>query len=82
MSEKKAFVAGAIINKGPAASAAAGGDNYSYVSTRLSSIAHHLVAFPATTASDQRSVRHGTVDTAAQLHMCKRKDVRRKMRVF
>ena len=54
---------------GKAASAAAGDDNHSCVSTRLSPIARHPVAFSATAALDQRSVRHGTVDTAAQLHV-------------
>ena len=62
MSEKKAFTAGAIIHEGPAASAAAGDDNYSCASTCLSSITRHPVAFSATAALDQRSVHHGTVD--------------------
>ena len=31
----------------------------------------HPVAFSATATLDQRRVRHGTVDTAAQLHVCK-----------
>jgi hypothetical protein len=31
----------------------------------------HLVAFSATASLDQRRVHHGTVDTAAKLHVCK-----------
>ena len=61
--EKKAYAAGALINKGPAA-AAAGDDQYS---TRP--VPHQHVAFPATATLDQRHVCHGTVDTAAQLHV-------------
>ena len=63
---------------GKAASAAAGDDNHSCVSTRLSPIARHPVAFSATAALDQRSVRHGTVDTAAQLHVCGQRGARGK----
>src|SRR6056300_219008 len=77
-SEKKAFAAGAIVNKGPAASAAAGDDNYSCASSLPSSLARHPVAFSATAALDQQSVRHGTVDTAAQLHVCGQKGARGK----
>ena len=83
-SEKKTFAAGVIVNnnEGPAASAAAGDDNYSCASTRPSSIARHPVAFSATDALDQCSVRHSTVDTAAQLQTCERKGARGKGRVF
>ena len=77
-SERKAFAAGAIVNKGPAASAAAGDDNYSCASTLPSSLARHPIAFSATATLDQRSVRHGTVDTAAQLHVCGQKGARGK----
>jgi len=41
------------------------------VSTSLPATSPHPVAFSATAALDQRRVRHGTVDTAAQLHVCK-----------
>ena len=64
-SEKKAFVAGAIINKGPAtAQTAAGGDQYP---KSLPVSSPHATAFSAAVVLDQRRVRHGTVDTAAQL---------------
>ena len=31
----------------------------------------HAIAFSAAAVLDQRRVRHGTVDTAAQLHVCR-----------
>jgi hypothetical protein len=70
-SDKKAFAAGTLINKGPAAQAAAGDDQYPKLSTSLPVTSPHPVAFSATAALDQRRVRHGTVDTAAHLHVCK-----------
>jgi hypothetical protein len=69
-SDKKAFAAGTLINKGPAALAAAGDDQYPKVSTSPPVTSPHPVAFPATVALDQRRVSHGTIDTAAQLHVC------------
>ena len=70
-SEKKAYAAGAVINKGPAAAAAAAGaDNYSACAS------HHPVAFSTTASLDQRHVPHGTVDTGAQLHVYGHKGAR------
>ena len=67
-SEKKAFAAGAVVNKGPAAArAAAGDDEYS---KSLPASSPHAIAFSTAAVLDQRRVRHGTVDTAAQLHVC------------
>ena len=63
-SEKKAFAAGALINKGPAALAAAGDDQYPNVSTSLRVYlvtSPHPAAFSATAALDERRVRHGSV---------------------
>ena len=57
-------------NKGPAALAAAGDDQYPKVSTSPPVTAPNPVAFPATVALDKRRVSHGTIDTAAQLHVC------------
>jgi hypothetical protein len=37
----------------------------------LSTFAAHPVAYSASAALDQRRVRDGTVDTGAQLHVCK-----------
>ena len=74
-SEKKAFEAASVINKGPAAarapapSWAAGGDDEYPKSLPASS--PHAIAFSAAAVLDQRRVRHGTVDTAAQLHVCR-----------
>jgi hypothetical protein len=70
-SDKKAFAAGTLINKGPAAQAAAGDDQYPKVSTSLPVTSPHPVAFSATAALDQRRVRNGSVDPAAHLHVCK-----------
>ena len=53
-----------------AALAAAGDDQYPKVSTTPPVTSPHPVAFSATAALDQRRVSHGTVDTAAQLHVC------------
>ncbi len=67
-SEKKAVAAGAVVNKGPAAArAAAGDDEYS---KSLPASSPHAIAFSTAAVLDQRRVRHGTVDTAAQLHVC------------
>ncbi len=49
---------------------AAGDDQYPKVSTSPPVTSPHPVAFSATAALDQRRVSHGTVDTAAQLHVC------------
>jgi hypothetical protein len=68
--DKKTFAPGTLIDKGPAALAAAGVDKYPKVSTSLPVTSPHPVAFLATAALDQRRVSHGTVDTAAQLHAC------------
>jgi hypothetical protein len=69
-SEKKASAAGAVVNnKGPAAARAAAGDDEYPKSLPASS--PHAIAFSAAAVLDQRRVRHGTVDTAAQLHVCK-----------
>jgi hypothetical protein len=57
--------------KGEKKAFAAGDDQHSKVSTSLPVTSPHPVAFSATAALDQRRVRHGTVDTAAQLHVCK-----------
>ena len=78
MSEKKTFAAGVIINKGPAASAAAGGDNYSCAFKCPSLIARHPVAFSTTATLDQRNICHVTVDTAEKLHVCGRNGARGK----
>jgi hypothetical protein len=67
-SEKKAFAAGTVVNKGPAAARAAAGDDEYPKSLPASS--PHAIAFSAAAVLDQRRVRHGTVDTAAQLHVC------------
>jgi len=56
-SDKKAFAAGTLINKGPAALAAADDDQYPKVSTSLPVTSPHPVAFPATAALDQRRGR-------------------------
>ena len=71
-SEKKAFAAGALV-KGPAAArrlvrVAAGDDEYP---KSLPASSPHAIAFSAAAVLDQRHVRHGTVDTAAQLHVCR-----------
>jgi hypothetical protein len=50
---------------------AAGDDQHSKVSTSLPVTSPHPFAFSATAALDQRRVRHGTVDAAAQFHVCK-----------
>ena len=65
--EKKALAAGVLVNKGPAAMAA-GDVEYS---TSPPATPLHPTAFSAAAALDQRRVCHGTVDTAAQLHVCK-----------
>jgi hypothetical protein len=70
-SDKKTFADGTLFNKGPAAQAAAGDDQYPKVSTSLPVTSPHHVAFSATAPLDQRCVLHGNVDTAAQLHVCK-----------
>jgi hypothetical protein len=61
-SEKKAFAAGAVVNKGPAAARAAAGDDEYPKSLPASS--PYAIAFSAAAVLDQRRVRHGTVDTA------------------
>ena len=71
-SEKKAFAAGALV-KGPAAArrlvrVAAGDDEYP---KSLPVSSPHAIAFSAAAVLDQRRVRHCTVDTAAQLHVCR-----------
>ena len=48
---------------------AAGGDDEYPKSLPASS--PHAIAFSAAAVLDQRHVRHGTVDTAAQLHVCR-----------
>ena len=68
--DKKAFAAGTLINKGPADLAEAGDKQYPKVSTSPHVTSSNPVAFPATAALDQRRVSHGTIDTAAQLHVC------------
>jgi hypothetical protein len=67
---KKAFAAGTLINKGPTDQAAAGDDQYPKVSTSPPVTSPHPVAFSATAALDQPRVSHGTINTAAQLHVC------------
>ena len=67
-SEKKAFAAGAVVNKGPAAARAVAGDDEYPKSLPASS--PHAIAFSAAAVLDQHRVRHGTVDTATQLHVC------------
>jgi len=52
--------------KGPAA--AAGDDEYP---KSLPASSPHVIAFSAAAVLDQRRVRHGTVDTAAHLHVCR-----------
>jgi len=56
-----------------AALAAAGDDQYPKVSTSPLVTSSHPVAFSATAALDQRRDSHGTVDTTAQLHVCRGK---------
>jgi hypothetical protein len=58
------------IYKGPSTQAA-GDDQHSTASMSLPATSPHLVAFSATASLDQRRVHHGTVDTAAKLHVCK-----------
>jgi len=48
--------------------AAAGDDEYP---KSLPASSPHAIAFSAAAVLDQRRVRHGTVDTAAQLHVCR-----------
>jgi hypothetical protein len=48
--------------------AAAGDDEYP---KSLPASSPHTIAFSAATVLDQHHVRHGTVDTAAQLHVCR-----------
>ena len=62
------FAAGALVNKGPATARAAAGDDEYPKSLPASS--PHAIAFSAAAVLDQRRVRHGTVDTATQLHVC------------
>jgi hypothetical protein len=64
-------VKGRQATKGEKKALAAGDDQHSKVSTSLPVTSPHLVALSATSTLDQRRVRHGTVDTAAQLHVCK-----------
>ena len=71
-----------IVNQGPAASAAAGNDKHSDVSTRLPSVSCHPVAFSATAALDQLVVRDSTVDTVPQLHVCGRNSHAANLRAF
>ncbi len=71
-SEMKAFAADAVVNKGPAAAenhslAAAGDDEYP---KSLPASSPHAIAFSAVAVLEKRRVRHSTVDTAAQLHVC------------
>jgi hypothetical protein len=64
-------VKGRQTTKGEKKALAAGDDQHSEVSTSLPVTSPHPVALSATATLDQRRVRHGTVDTAAQLHVCK-----------
>jgi hypothetical protein len=64
-------VKGRLAAKGEKKSFAASDDQHSKVSTSLLVTSPHPVAFSATAALDQRRVCHDTVDTAAQLHVCK-----------
>jgi hypothetical protein len=64
-------VKGRQATKGEKKALAAGDDQHSKVSTSLPVTSPHPVALSATATLDQRRVRHGTVDTAAQLHVCK-----------
>jgi hypothetical protein len=52
---------------GTSRSSAAGDDEYP---KSLPASSPHTIAFSAAAVLDQRRVRHGTVDTAAQLHVC------------
>jgi len=62
---------GRLAAKGEKKSFAASDDQHSKVSTSLPMTSPRPVAFSATAALDQRRVCHDTVDTAAQLHVCK-----------
>jgi hypothetical protein len=62
---------GRLAAKGEKKSFAASDDQHSKVSRSLPMTSPRPVAFSATAALDQRRVCHGTVDTAAQLHVCK-----------
>jgi hypothetical protein len=64
-------IKGRQATKGEKKAFAAGDDQHSKVSTSLPVTSPHPVAFSATATLDQCRVRHGTVDTAAQLHVCK-----------
>jgi hypothetical protein len=64
-------VKGRQATKGEKKAFAAGDDQHSKVSTSLPVTSPHPVALSTTATLDQRRVRHGTVDTAAQLHVCK-----------
>jgi hypothetical protein len=64
-------VKGRQATKGEEKTFAVGDDQHSKVSTSLPVTSLQPVALSATATLDQRRVRHGTVDTAAQLHECK-----------
>jgi hypothetical protein len=57
--------------KGEKKALEAGDDQHSKVSTSLPVTSPHPVTLSVTATLDQRRVLHGTVDTAAQLHVCK-----------
>jgi hypothetical protein len=63
-------VKGRQATKGEKKAFEAGDDQHSEVSTSLPVTSPHPVVLSATATLDQRRVRHGTVDTAAQLHVC------------
>jgi hypothetical protein len=65
-------VKGRQATKGEKKAFAAVDDQHSKVSTSLPVTSPHPVALSATATLEQRRVRHGTVDTAAQLHVCRR----------
>jgi hypothetical protein len=72
-SDKKAFEAGTLINKGPAALSAADDNQYPKCLHNSSLLPHPTLSScqRQRPSLDQLRVSHGTVDTAAQLHVCK-----------
>jgi hypothetical protein len=68
---RESAVKGRQATKGEKKALAAGDDQHSKVSTSLPVTSPHPVDLSATATLDQRRIRHGTVDTAAQLHVCK-----------
>jgi hypothetical protein len=64
-------VKGRQATKGEKKAFAAGDDQHPKVSASLPVTSPHPVTLSATATLDQRRVRHGIVDTAAQLHVCK-----------